>query len=165
MKLFNVFLLLFVVSALTPILAVESQVLVEQLQQQQQQQQQQQERHDDDNNNADFFSIINNKIEGQGDYRCGASLIHDDIALTASFCAIIGDVIRVGYKTDNNSLAIRNITVVHNHPRAGQTLEENIPNDLAVIKLSAPVTTIKPLVCIHNIYCTVLYLLCYYIML
>ena len=135
MKLFNVFPLLFVVAALTPILAVESQVV-----------EQQQEDHDD--NNADFFSIINNKIEGQGDYRCGASLIHEDIALTASFCAIVGDVIRVGYKTDEKSLAIRNITVVHNHPRAGQTLEENIPNDLAVIKLSAPVTDIKPLVCI-----------------
>ena len=93
----------------------------------------------------DFFSIISDVIEGQGKFRCGGSLIHDDILLTASFCSIAGDIIRVGYKDDDTALAIRKAQIVVNHPDAGNN-RENFPNDLAIVKLNASVTGITPIV-------------------
>jgi secreted trypsin-like serine protease len=102
--------------------------------------------------NIDFFSIASNATEGQGAFRCGASLIYPDILLTASFCIIAGDVIRVGYKNDTYSHAIRTATLVRNHPKAGGVHDENYANDLALVKLDEPVMDIVPLVsAIHEL--------------
>jgi secreted trypsin-like serine protease len=94
---------------------------------------------------ADFFSIISDVVEGQGTFRCGGSLIHQDIVVTASYCSVAGDIIRVGYKNDDTSLAIRTAKVVFNHPEAGNN-QENFPNDIAIVKLNASVTHIAPIV-------------------
>lgn len=93
----------------------------------------------------DFFGIISNVDEGQGLYRCGAALIHDDIMVTSSGCSAPGDVVRVGYKSDNETLAIRTVTDFRTHPGATTQLE-NHPNDIEVIKLNEPVNNISALV-------------------
>lgn len=86
----------------------------------------------------DFFGVISNVEEGQGNYRCGAVLIHPDIMVTSSGCAAPGDIVRVGYKSDNETLAIRTLTDFRTHPGATTRLE-NHPNDIEVIKLNEAV--------------------------
>jgi hypothetical protein len=93
-----------------------------------------------------FFSIISSDTQGQGAYRCGASLIHPDIILTASFCALPGDVIRIGYKNDTYSHTFRTSTLVQDHPEAGGVQNEILANDLALVKLNQSVMDILPLV-------------------
>jgi Trypsin len=99
---------------------------------------------------ADFFVLITDTVNGQGSFRCGGSLIHSDIVLTASFCATRGDILRVGYHNDTYAKSIRTAEFVFNHPDSGGN-SENFPNDLAVIKLDAPVDDVIPLVrCLLN---------------
>lgn len=92
---------------------------------------------------ADFFGILSDVEQGQGVFRCGAALIHEDIMVTGSFCTQVGDVVRVGYKSDNETLAIRTVTKFLTHPMAGGQFE-NFPNDIEVFKLNESITDIAP---------------------
>jgi hypothetical protein len=101
--------------------------------------------HSQEQGTADFFSIISDEAEGQGSYRCGASLIHEDIIITSMYCCSEGSIIRVGYQNDTTSMAIRTAMEVVTHPDADIN-QDNFPNDVAVVKLDASVTDITPIV-------------------
>jgi len=74
---------------------------------------------------------------------CGASLIHEDILLTAAHCASIGsNSVRVGPSNKFFSGTRRTIARErHPHPFYDP---ETLSNDMMILKLTSPVTDIKP---------------------
>lgn len=98
----------------------------------------------------DFFSIITDTEEGSSSSRCGAVLVHEDIIITAAGCTREDDIVRVGYSTDYDSMEIRKPVAIINHPdffvNQDFRFVENLPNDISVVKLDAPVTGITPVV-------------------
>jgi len=109
-----------------------------------------------DDNKLSFFTIISDTTTGPGTTRCGGVLVHEDIILSAAGCVKLGDIVRIGYSTDDQSIAIRNPVDIRNHPMAFVNdefvFEENLPHDISVIKLSKPIDTsiIAPIIIKRN---------------
>ena len=76
---------------------------------------------------------------------CGASLIHEDILISAAHCNVIsGNQVIVGayeYKVSGNGAVARTIIKRAVHPKFNSN---TLVNDYLILKLSSPVTTIKP---------------------
>jgi len=100
------------------------------------------------NLDVSFFSIISDTDKGQGSTRCGAVLVHEDIIVSAAGCIRHNDIIRVGYTSDFNAHAYRSPMNISDFPLAflddRYNYQENLPNDLSVVKLNASVTDITP---------------------
>jgi len=94
-----------------------------------------------------WFVLVSNTEEGQGFNRCGAALVHPDIIITAGDCVNKNDYLRVGYRTDKDSEIIMTPRFIYSHPdqwkKNGRT-QENLPNDIQIIKMNQAVEGIEP---------------------
>eukprot|EP00546_Thalassionema_frauenfeldii_P003297 CAMPEP_0178932714 /NCGR_PEP_ID=MMETSP0786-20121207/22794_1 /TAXON_ID=186022 /ORGANISM="Thalassionema frauenfeldii, Strain CCMP 1798" /LENGTH=149 /DNA_ID=CAMNT_0020610083 /DNA_START=59 /DNA_END=504 /DNA_ORIENTATION=+ len=94
---------------------------------------------------APFFAIFSDTVDGAGTERCGGVLIHPDILLTSVECAFAGAIARIGYQNDGESIEQIVIEQWVDHFDAwtvpgGTQLQENLPNDLTIVKLSIRLT-------------------------
>lgn len=92
-----------------------------------------------------FFSVISDTATGAGTYRCGGALVHKDIVVTSAECIKQSKFnkdtyyVRVGYTSDTVSAVISNITEAKAYVDTSNPKQENLPNDIAIIKLATPV--------------------------
>jgi len=100
---------------------------------------------------APWFTLVSNNSTGPGSIRCGGVLVHPDIVLTAGECADMPNntVLRVGYRNDTDADFLVAYTMVVNHPNqwigGNFRFQENLPNDLQLIKLNQSITGIQPI--------------------
>ena len=95
-----------------------------------------------------YFAALYKVIDGKKYMICGATLIHDDILLTASHCAEHADFVRVGAYTtlsaDTNNgghpFHDSEVTARASHPDFYRDKLQRLHYDFALLRLKTPVT-------------------------
>ena len=95
-----------------------------------------------------YFAALYKVIDGKKYHICGATLIHDDILLTASHCAEHADLVRVGAYTalsadsNNGGHPFHDSAVAAHasHPDFYRDKLQRLHNDFALLRLKTPVT-------------------------
>lgn len=95
--------------------------------------------------NTIFFSIISDTETGAGTFRCGGVLIHDDVIVTSAECILQSSFnndayVRVGYTSDTVSATVSKIKAAYYYNNDVVPKQENLPDDIGLIILAAPVS-------------------------